>query len=134
MGHRNLTIFMYLIGEGVHDDVVGYDAQGVDLLHEDVGRDQVEVDELEEGGEYLGQLLVGGVAVLFAPHQGGLELGELVRLELVPGQDQPDHVLGQQGERAQVQHLVPVLVHKLQHLSGRGRGSSPIRNMQLNFS
>ena len=95
----------YLIREGVHDDVVGHEAQRVYLLHEDVCRDHVEVDELEEGAEGVGDVAVGGVAVLLAPHQRSLELGELVRPELLSGQDEPHHVLRQEGERPQIEDL-----------------------------
>lgn len=50
------------------------------------------------------------------PHQSRLEFRELIRMKLVPREDQPHHVLGQQRERPEVEDLVPVLVHELQHL------------------
>ena len=48
--------------------------------------------------------------------KSNLELGEFVSLQLLPGQDQSDHVLGQQSEGPEVQHFIPVVIHELQHL------------------
>lgn len=45
-----------------------------------------------------------------------LKFREFIRAQFLPGEDQPDHVLRQQRERSQIQHLVAVLVDKLQHL------------------
>ena len=96
----------HLVGEGVHDDVVGHEAERVNLLHEDVGRDHVEVDELEEGSEGVGDVAIGRVTVLLAPHERRLELGELVGPELLPGEDKPHHVLGQEGEGPEIEYLI----------------------------
>ena len=63
-----------MIGQSIHDDVVGNNAEWVDLLHEHVGRDHVKVDVLEEAAKHLVKLrAIGGVAVLLAPHQCSLE-------------------------------------------------------------
>ena len=77
----------------------------MNLLHEDVGRDHVEVDELEEGSEGVGDVAIGRVTVLLAPHERRLELGELVGPELLPGEDKPHHVLGQEGEGPEIEYL-----------------------------
>ena len=61
-----------LVGQRVHDDVVGHDAQRVDVLHQDGGRHLVELDELEEGGDDLAQDQTGVVAVLLGPHERSL--------------------------------------------------------------
>lgn len=45
-----------------------------------------------------------------------LKLGKLISSELLPGQDEPDDVLGEEGEAAEVQHFIPMFIHKLQHL------------------
>ena len=105
-----------LIRKRVHDDVIGDDAQRVDLLHEHVGRDHVEVNVLEEAAENFRQIAVGRIAIFLTPHQSRREFRELIGLELLPGQDEPDHVLRQEREAAQVQNLVAVLVHELQDL------------------
>ena len=44
-------------------------AQGVDLCHEDVGWDHVELDVNKEWVEHLHQGLLGCVRVLFTPHE-----------------------------------------------------------------
>lgn len=85
--------------------MVRHEAQRVYLLHEDVCRNHVEVDELEEGAEGVGDVAVGGIAVLLAPHQRRLELGELVGPELVSGEDEPHYVLRQESERPEIEHL-----------------------------
>ena len=46
----------HLVSQGVHDDVVGNDAQRVNLFHEDVGRDHVELDVLQEAAQNLAEL------------------------------------------------------------------------------
>ena len=46
-----------------------------------------------------------------------LEFRKFVRLELLPVEDEPDHVLGQQREGAEVEDLIAVVIHKLQHLT-----------------
>ena len=56
------------------------------------------------------------VRIFLAPHEGRLELGELVRLQLLPRQDEADHVLGEESEGAQVENFIAVIVHELQHL------------------
>ena len=90
--------------------MVGHEAERVNLLHEDVGRDHVKVDELEERAEGVGDVAVGGVAVLFAPHQRRLELGELVGPQLLPGEDEPHNVLRQEGERPEIEDLFQMTI------------------------
>ena len=75
------------------------------LLHEDVGRDHMKVDELEERAEGVGDVAVGGIAVLLAPHQRRLKLGELVGPELLSGEDEPHYVLRKESERPEVEYL-----------------------------
>ena len=60
--------------------------------------------------------LPGAPGVFLAPHQGGLELVELLRPELLPAEDEADDVLRQLSEGAQAQHGVPVAVNEHQHL------------------
>ena len=67
-----------MIGQSIHDDVVRNDAQRVNLFHEDVGRDHVELDVPQESSKNLTQLgAVGRVALLLAPHQSSLEEGKM---------------------------------------------------------
>ena len=56
------------------------------------------------------------VRIFLAPHEGRLELGELVRLQFLPRQDEADHVLREESEGAQVENFIAVIVHELQHL------------------
>ena len=49
-----------------------------------------------------------------------LELGELVSLELLPDQDEPDHVLGEKSEGSKVEHLIAMIIYKLQNLRQQG--------------
>ena len=48
-----VLIGSHLIGQRVHDDRVGHQAQRVDLSHQHVGRDLVELDVLQEVPEDL---------------------------------------------------------------------------------
>lgn len=56
------------------------------------------------------------VAGLLAPHECGLEFGELVGTQFVAAQDQTDDVLGEEREAAQVEHFIAVLVDEFEHL------------------
>ena len=44
-------IFLYLVSKRSHNDVIGDQPQWMDLFHQDVGRDHVEVDELLRNGQ-----------------------------------------------------------------------------------
>jgi len=72
-------------------------------------------------GEFISYRIV--VIILLAPHQGRLKLGEFISPQLLPGQNQTDHVLWQQGEAAQVEHLSSMLVDELQDLLNQGLGA-----------
>ena len=52
-----------------------------------------------------------------------LELDELVRLEFVSGQDEPDNVLWEKGEGSQVENLVSVVVDKLKDFGHQALGA-----------
>ena len=113
--------------------MVGHEAEGVNLLHEDVGWDHVKVDELEERAEGVGDVAVGGVAVLFAPHQRRLELGELVGPQLLPGEDEPHNVLRQEGERPEIEDLFQMtiqchetMIHQISRAYLVGSANCPI--------
>ena len=69
----------------------------------------------------LEQRLPGAPGVFLAPHQGGLELVELLRPELLPAEDEADDMLRQLSEGAQAQHGVPVAVNEHQHLQENRR-------------
>ena len=69
----------------------------------------------------LEQRLPGAPGVFLAPHQGGLELVELLRPELLPAEDEADDVLRQLSEGAEAQHGVPVAVNEHQHLQENRR-------------
>lgn len=113
----------------------------MNLAHQHIGRNLVELYVLQKGAQYLldvnvlqGRrierqivysslliLLLAApyrivVVVLFAPHKRRLEFGELIGSQLLPCEYQTHHMLGQQCKAAQVEHLVAMLVHKLQHL------------------
>jgi len=88
----------------------------MNLCHKNTGRDHVELDVDQEGAEDLVQGLPSAVRELLAPHEGCLELGELVSLELLPDQDEPDHVLGEKSEGSKVENLIAMIIYKLQNL------------------
>lgn len=88
----------------------------MNLPHQHIGGNLVELYKLQKVPNHLLERIRVGVTVLLAPHECRLELGELIRAQILTGQDQPYHVLRQQRETAQVQHLIAVLVDKLQHL------------------
>lgn len=110
----------------------------MDLLHEDVGGDHVEVDVLEEAAENLAEFRAGRVAVFLAPHQRGLgrlqwklttnvflvyrgrcsylELGKLVSFQLLSSQDESHDVLGKQGEGTKIENVITVLINEFQNL------------------
>ena len=109
----------------------------MNLCHKNTGRDHVELDVDQEGAEDLVQGLPSAVRELLAPHEGclggvsrlslriflgvaDLELGELVSLELLPDQDEPDHVLGEKSEGSKVEHLIAMIIYKLQYLRWQG--------------
>ena len=56
------------------------------------------------------------IRVFLAPHKGRLEFRKLVSLQLLSVEDQPDDVLGQQSEGAEVEDFIAMIVNKLQHL------------------
>ena len=56
------------------------------------------------------------IRVFLAPHEGRLEFRKLVSLQLLSVEDQPDDVLGQQSEGAEVEDFIAMIVNKLQHL------------------
>ena len=89
---------------------MGHQVQRVDLRHEDPGRDLVELDEPQEGVEDLQQRLLAAPGELLAPHQRRLELVELLGPELLPGEDEADHVVRELGEGPGVEHRVAVAV------------------------
>lgn len=103
-------VISHLISQRVHYDAVRHQSERVHLPHQHVGRDLVELDVLQEVAYDVLQRRVGVVVAillpctckrarlrqlhgnswvfsLLTPHQGRLELGELVGLQLVSGQD-----------------------------------------------
>lgn len=73
-----------LISQSIHDDMIGHNAERMNFLHEDVGRDHMEVDVLEEAAQDLRQLCaVCWIAVLLAPHQSSLEI-KIKRIKIYP--------------------------------------------------
>ena len=67
-----------------HDDVIWNNSQGVDLFHQNVGRNHVEVDVLQVLSKNVHQELAGGgrVAILFTPHQCSLKKRDPLILQL----------------------------------------------------
>lgn len=79
----------------------------------------MELDQVEEVAHdvrYVRQLV--GATIVLAPGVHSHVLDLLVRLQAVAGQDESDHVLGQQAESVQFEYLVGVRIHKFEHLSG----------------
>lgn len=66
---KSLAKQAYLVCESVHDDMIRDKTKRVDLFHEDVSRDFVEMDELQKIANNLFKVSVGLiVAVFFGPH------------------------------------------------------------------
>lgn len=70
---KGLTKQAYLVRKSIHDDMVWNKTKRVDLFHEDVSWDFVEMDELQKIPNNLLEVGVGLiVAVFFGPHESRL--------------------------------------------------------------
>lgn len=69
----------HLIRQRVHDDRVGHQAQRMDLAHQHIGRDLVELNVLEEVAQHLLQRQVLRVKV-HLPSKGGISLDQSLSL------------------------------------------------------
>ena len=90
----------------------------MDFPHEDGGGDLVKFDRVIKISHDFPEVTSRGsdFHVALSPVVHGVELGQFFRLQLFPGQDQPDHVFGKDGKGSQAEYFVPVTVHEFKNL------------------